>query len=228
MLSFASQYFLVSRNAHAHAHVRTRVQTVAEANRCPGLDEIKPSGGYYDDGGGGGRGGDKAWRRERRKEGCPSPRWQPSASRVQGRIINLFFTFAQKTKRIDSLSPPWRHTHTHTHTHTPRSMQPTTTAAPLLSPRITASVILAPSGCCLLPRVSLRNGTFFFLYRTTATKKKRDDFEIFKVMKYAVTRGNASVKETLPARLPVLRNDRMNQIWRYINVPNYAESGKRP
>lgn len=59
----------------AHARIRTRVQTVAEANRCPGLDEIKPSIKEEEEedtmmvvvvvvkrGGG----------KEGRKEGCPS------------------------------------------------------------------------------------------------------------------------------------------------------------
>ena len=47
---------------------------------------------------------------------------------------------------IDSLSPPWRHTH---RGRCNRLHRRRCNRCPLLSPRITASVILAPSGCCL-------------------------------------------------------------------------------
>ncbi|KYN13676.1 hypothetical protein ALC57_14140 [Trachymyrmex cornetzi] len=186
MLSFASQYFLVSYKGGR-------------------------GGGYYDDGGGGGGGGGiggKAWRRERRKKGCPSPRWQPSASRVQGRIINLFqrFLHSQKTKGIGE-----------------SSVHPVAGAS---SSRMNERAIACPRQS---DKVSLRfwNGTFFFM-QDYGNKEKKDNALIdFAAARNFLTdfesRRTCRVSEgTLPARLPVLRNDQMNQIWRYINAPNYA------
>ncbi|EGI62537.1 hypothetical protein G5I_09103 [Acromyrmex echinatior] len=254
-----------------HAHVRTRVQTVAEANRCPGLDEIKPSiyeggrgGGYYDDGGGGGgggggdRGGGKAWRRERRKEGCPSPRWQPSASRVQGHIINLFqrFLHSQKTKGIGG-SNVLKNANSVLWLRYNRNDKRATATVPFLPKR-------HPDDASYRDDAMMQNGTFFFM-QDYDNKEKKDDFEIFKVMKNNALIDFAAAKNfltnfetkylplllnmtngynctcnskdlgislgrhacrvsegTLPVRLSVLQNDRMNQIWRYINAPNYA------
>lgn len=66
----------------------------------PGLDEIKPSTKKQEDGcGGGGGGGSEARRREGRKV-VPRARWQPSASRVQGRTSLLRARFPSSVNDV--------------------------------------------------------------------------------------------------------------------------------